>query len=245
MKRQYEDIQTSHELVRDSIDWLRTQDQEAALSCLKRLKYSVDPMNELCSIASTERSTRLPIPMPPEQLLPAMSSSLNSLLDVELSLTHPSTFPLLFENSLDFPTGTLSQPNPAFDPKDTDVLWPPTLAAEFDQEHRPQTVFGGSPPIVPKPQDIEQDSNYRLIDDRLRNVKIRYWTTVAIPDHLAAELLSRFVEIEIPVYGFFEPETFIEDLVSQNTRFCSSLLVNAILFWASVGASVHTIRRRV
>lgn len=244
MKRQYEDIQTSHELVRDSIDWLRTQDQEAALSCLKRLKYSVDPMNELCSIASTERSTRLPREMPPEQLLPAMSSSLNSLLDVELSLTHPPTFPLLFENSLDFPTGALSQP-PAFEPKDTDVLWPPTLTADFDQEYRPQTVFSDSPPMLPEFQDIEQDSNYRLIDDRSRNVKIRFWTTVAISDDLAAELLSRFVEIEIPVYGLFEPETFIEDLVSQNTRFCSSLLVNAILFWASVGASVHTIRRLV
>lgn len=245
MKRQYEDIQTSHELVRDSIDWLRTQDQEAALSCLKRLKFSVDPMNELCSIASTDRSTRLPMNMPPEQLLPAMSSSLNSLLDVELSLSHPSSFPLLPESSLDFPIGTLPQTDPVVEPKYTDMLWPSPLTTELDQQYKPQAVFGNPPLMLSKIQDLEQESDYRLIDDRLRNVKIRYWTTVAISDGLAAELLSRFVEIEIPVYGFFEPELFIEDLIAQNTQFCSSLLVTAILFWASVGASVNTIRRPV
>ena len=54
-------------------------------------------------------------------------------------------------------------------------------------------------------------------------------------DHLAAELFSAFLEVELPVYGFFDPGLFVRDLVMQDMRFCSSLLVNSVLFWASVG----------
>lgn len=234
MKRQYEDIQASQELVRGSIDWLRTQDQEAALSCLKKLKYSDDPMNELCSIASTDRSIRLPTQIAPEQLMPAMSLSLNSLLDVELSLAHQNSFPLLYENSIDFSMGSLFQHDPALVHNQTDILWPPEMASDIDQQYKHQTAFRDPQIVLPETQNVEQDRDDRGIDHQLRNVKIRYWTTVAISDGLAAELLSRFVEIEIPVYGFFEPESFVNDLVSQNTRFCSPLLVNVVLFWASV-----------
>jgi hypothetical protein len=74
-----------------------------------------------------------------------------------------------------------------------------------------------------------------LTDSRLWEVKIRYWTTVPVAEHLAAELFSAFLEVELPVYGFFDPELFSRDLVMQDTRFCSSLLVNSVLFWASVG----------
>jgi len=73
------------------------------------------------------------------------------------------------------------------------------------------------------------------IDNRLWEVKIRYWTTVPVADHVAAELFSAFLEVELPVYGFFDPELFVCDLVMQDTRFCSPLLVNSVLFWASVG----------
>lgn len=74
----------------------------------------------------------------------------------------------------------------------------------------------------------------QLCDHRLLDLKIRYWTTVPIPNGLAADLISTFLLVELPVYGFFDPDLFIRDLVSQGDRFCSSLLVNALLFWASV-----------
>lgn len=84
---------------------------------------------------------------------------------------------------------------------------------------------------------LSEYSNLRgLCDDRLLNVKIRYWTTVPIPDDLAADLLSTFLRVEQPVYGFFQPDLFIRDLVGQEDRFCSSLLVNAVLFWSSVSS---------
>ena len=83
------------------------------------------------------------------------------------------------------------------------------------------------------------DERHELIDNRLWEVKIRYWTTVPITDRLAAELFSAFLEVELPVYGFFDSELFVRDLVKQDMRFCSSLLVNSVLFWASVGGGTN------
>lgn len=96
----------SQEAVRNSIDWLRTQSHEVALSCLEKLKHAADPMDELCSIALTEQNRRLPMWIPPQEAMLAMSTSLNSMLDVELSLAHPGSFPLLFDGPPDFPVST-------------------------------------------------------------------------------------------------------------------------------------------
>lgn len=82
--------------------------------------------------------------------------------------------------------------------------------------------------------DYSHENASRLCDSRLANLKIQYWTVVPISDSLAADLISTFLLIEGPIYGFFDPELFIGDIVSQEGRFCSPLLVNAVLFWASV-----------
>jgi hypothetical protein len=107
IKRERETIQTSQGTVRNSIDWLRMQSQETALSCLERLRHSSDPMGELCSIASTERSRRLPPQIPPGEVMLAMSPSLHSMMDVELSLKHPGSFPLSLDDTRNLSMGSL------------------------------------------------------------------------------------------------------------------------------------------
>lgn len=64
-------------------------------------------MDELCSIASTDQSRRLPLQIPQEEVMLAMSPSLNSMLDVELSLTHPGSFPLSLDDPRKLSTGSL------------------------------------------------------------------------------------------------------------------------------------------
>lgn len=66
-------------------------------------------MDELCSIASTERSRRLPLQIPPEEVTLAMSPSLNSMLDVELSFTHSESFPLTLDDPRDLSMGYLPE----------------------------------------------------------------------------------------------------------------------------------------
>ena len=64
-------------------------------------------MEELCSIASAERCRRLPSQIPPKEVMLAMSPSLNCMLDVELSLTHPGSFPLSLDDPRNSSVGFL------------------------------------------------------------------------------------------------------------------------------------------
>ena len=100
--------------MRNSIDWLRTQSQQTALSCLEKLRHSSDPMEELCLIASAERSKRLPWQILPEEVTLAMCSSLHRMLDVEVSLSHPGSFPLSRDDPPNLSTDSLSDPSTLF-----------------------------------------------------------------------------------------------------------------------------------
>lgn len=68
----------------------------------------------------------------------------------------------------------------------------------------------------PPPQSHWNDE---LCDPRLASLNIGYWTSVHIPDHLAALLISTHRRADHPVYGLFDPDLLIEDLC--NTDYAS------------------------
>jgi hypothetical protein len=73
-----------------------------------------------------------------------------------------------------------------------------------------------------------------LCDPRLENLDIRLWTTVPTTNTTAARCISLYLETDHPLLGHFDPELFVSDLVSGRKEYCSSLLVNALLYWACV-----------
>jgi hypothetical protein len=75
-----------------------------------------------------------------------------------------------------------------------------------------------------------------LCDSRLEKLDIGYWTRVPIDDAVAAHVISRYLEIDHPLLGFFDPESFLATLTNSDTSSCgcSSILVNALLYWATV-----------
>lgn len=73
-----------------------------------------------------------------------------------------------------------------------------------------------------------------LCDPRLQELNIRYWTNVDIDSDMATRCISLYLETDHPLLGHFDPELFISHLVSERTEYCSSLLVNALLYWACV-----------
>ena len=79
-----------------------------------------------------------------------------------------------------------------------------------------------------------QVSPRKLCDPRLRELNIRKWTNVDIDDEMAASCISLYLETDHPLLGHFDPELFVSHLVSGRTKYCSSLLVNALLYWACV-----------
>lgn len=79
-----------------------------------------------------------------------------------------------------------------------------------------------------------------LCDTRLRELSIWHWTNINIDNQLAAKCISLYLETDHPLLGHFDPELFIQDLISKGTEFCSPLLVNALLYWACVRAILAT-----
>ncbi|KAK8024103.1 hypothetical protein PG993_012169 [Apiospora rasikravindrae] len=70
-------------------------------------------------------------------------------------------------------------------------------------------------------------------DDRLSGLDITAWTTVQVSNELAARIISLYLKTDHPMLGTFDPDLFVSDLITQQRRFCSSLLVNALLYWGS------------
>ncbi|KAG5917887.1 hypothetical protein E4U61_002233 [Claviceps capensis] len=71
-----------------------------------------------------------------------------------------------------------------------------------------------------------------LCDPRLSKLNIRHWTSVDISDDLAAKCISLYLQTDHPLLGHFDPELFVSSLISKEHEYCSSLLINAMLYWA-------------
>jgi hypothetical protein len=72
-------------------------------------------------------------------------------------------------------------------------------------------------------------------DDRLYKLDIGYWSMVPIQNELAASLISFYIETDHSYLGFLDMDLFLEDLIHCRQHFCSSFLVSAMLYNASVG----------
>jgi hypothetical protein len=90
----------------------------------------------------------------------------------------------------------------------------------------------GSPTQVVEPSGVEP--SLTLCDSRLLNLDITKWTDVLVTSKFAAHSISLYLETDHPLLGFFEPNLFVADLSSGAEDYCSSLLVNSLLYWACV-----------
>ncbi|KAM0717809.1 hypothetical protein Q7P37_006141 [Cladosporium fusiforme] len=74
-------------------------------------------------------------------------------------------------------------------------------------------------------------------DPRLTDIRIDRWTPVAVQDSDAARLVSIYLQTDHPIIAPFDADLFVEDLVAGAESFCSSLLVNSVLYWACLSSS--------
>ena len=107
IRRKYSDLQDLQQTAQDSLDWLRSQDSETALSCLEQLRDVKDPMSELCSVVAMHRAGRLLPKIPEHSVLTASSHLVKDELTVELVTRYPDAFPWLPE---DKPSKYFSRP---------------------------------------------------------------------------------------------------------------------------------------
>jgi hypothetical protein len=73
-----------------------------------------------------------------------------------------------------------------------------------------------------------------LVEPRLDSIKASRWTAVTTSDALVRRLLEIYFLQEFTFTTFFHKDYFLDDMVAGRERFCSSLLVNAVLACAWV-----------
>jgi len=88
------------------------------------------------------------------------------------------------------------------------------------------------PELASPALDDDDDPASTLFDERLRLVDISKWTPVAIPNDLAINTISHYLENDYATIPLFSADLFIQDLVNIQYSFCSPFLVTAILCWA-------------
>jgi hypothetical protein len=69
---------------------------------------------------------------------------------------------------------------------------------------------------------------------RLQNLNISRWTNVPVSNDFAARIITLYLETDHPLLGIFDPCLFIDDLVNGATSYCSSFLVNTLMFLGCV-----------
>jgi hypothetical protein len=111
-------------------------------------------------------------------------------------------------------------------------------AGRYDNLTKPiadQRIESG--PGTPQDEASSEDKppGAPLCDARLSKINIAQWTSVPISNHVAAQAISLYLQTDHPLMGHFNPHLFLSGLLSQNPEHCTSLLVNALLFWACVG----------
>lgn len=74
----------------------------------------------------------------------------------------------------------------------------------------------------------------RIVEPRLDNLPLWRWTLVTSDNTLMRNLLGDYFLHEYQWFPTFQKDYFLEDLASGRTRFCSELLVNAVLARACV-----------
>jgi hypothetical protein len=78
-----------------------------------------------------------------------------------------------------------------------------------------------------------------LLEPLLASVKPSEWTSINSDDELMRKLFAAFFMNEYITQTCFQKESFLEDMAAKRRRFCSTLLVNAVLAYASVRGSLY------
>ncbi|OAQ76307.1 C6 transcription factor [Purpureocillium lilacinum] len=72
-----------------------------------------------------------------------------------------------------------------------------------------------------------------IIDDRLSEVELSRWTSVTADNRLMRKMLHAYLLHEYPTFPALHKDIFLQAAIDNDKRFCSPLLVNALLAEAS------------
>jgi hypothetical protein len=223
---------------------------QRALAMIRMLQSETSSDAMLSRLWSAVRS--LASPSADLATYPGLPSQLN--LTIELQIRHPSAYPPLPYidlGDIQGPLGWLTRATRSVNVLQSD----PEPTASLDDNFRPEPTLPVPglasfvemyAPVSFRPVYITMIDIFGLsivestpslpslnLRSRLQGLKINYWTDVSITDGLAINALCLYFDTDHALIGSFEPDTFVHDLIAQKKGlYCSSLMVNALMFWA-------------
>jgi hypothetical protein len=226
---------------RDVLELLLSLPEDQALAAHRQLRGASSLADVLSSLQGSMHGRHQPSSIRTAQ---AISPPTSSGLEFELTVRHRMAYPTLFPLDL----ASLSA-----DPRLRPVQRLPQAQGQVlllegsspsDTTTSPSTSSSNSHATPGTQSFIKQEEESigphrdTYCDERLHRLRIGYWTGVSIQDQVAARAISHYLQSNHAIFGFFDPDLFIHDLVEHRHEYCSSFLVNALLAHACQGYSV-------
>ncbi|KAF4437586.1 Conidial development fluffy [Fusarium acutatum] len=227
---------------RDILEFLLSLPEDEALAAHRQLRSTSNLSDALSSLQGSMHGRLQPSGIRTAQ---AMSPPTSSGLEFELTVRHGMAYPTLFP--LDLPS--LSA-DPRLRPvqrscqgllldgsSPSDTMSPSTSSSNEQSVPTPSTQSLERPRIKQE-EDVAGPHREKYCDERLHQLQIGYWTGVSIDDEVAASAISLYLQGNHSIFGLFDPDLFIHDLVHRRHQYCSPFLVNALLAHACQAYSV-------
>ncbi|KAF5573664.1 nitrate assimilation regulatory nirA [Fusarium pseudocircinatum] len=213
-----------------ALELLRTAPDEHAQYLLERLRDS-GSVSEFLQVLD---SGIIKPPSPTDPLATSLAgTSADSAIELDLNMRFSGVFPVLETLDIkDVDLGLLAVNKRALTSSNQQATGPltPFTPIEFGQRSETPTTSES----FSTPSDTTGDTG---VDPRLESLQIWQWTSIPIPENLAAQAISFYLVNEHPVLSFFDADLFIRDFVAGGGRFCSQLLVSSLLAWACASYS--------
>ncbi|KAH7157455.1 N-terminal fungal transcription regulatory domain-containing protein [Dactylonectria estremocensis] len=237
--------QTDGVLVVETIRLLNDRAPEAAANALAALR-GVDNAASILSHLRSGDGIDSALTQPYSGLVPTNGNPLYVLqVALELQIQHPFIYPALLPIDVENPgkelrrlvqscDGDVSSPrgfNKTLTHKDRpshekNAIYHVRAELSMASQSLPSTVQSAA-----TPDRLSLEPQPTLYGHRLRGPILGFWTNIPISDEMASQALSLYFKTDHPLLGPFHAEFFIRDLVAHKGAYCSSLLVNALMYW--------------
>jgi hypothetical protein len=210
-----------------ALELLRTAPDEHAQSLLESLRSS-ESVSDFLQVLD---SGIIKSPSPTDPLATSLAgTSADSTIELDLNMRYSGVFPPLETLDIkDVDLGLLAVNKRALISSNQQATSPltPHIPIEFGQRSETPTTSES----FSTPSDTTGDTG---VDPRLESLQIWQWTSIPIPENLAAQAISFYLVNEHPLLAFFDADLFIRDLLAGGGRFCSPLLFSSLLAWSCV-----------
>ncbi|OPB46196.1 C6 transcription factor [Trichoderma guizhouense] len=139
-------------------------------------------------------------------------------IDIELETRHPLVYPILIPIDISSPESPFRRLV-----ESSGNLPRPFIPSGNPIQQRLVQHNGVMPQLSP-PQTPPHE--------QLSGLKINRWTNVAVTDDFASRIISLYLTTDHPLLSSFDSKLFTHTLVTMEGEYCTSLLVNSLMYWA-------------